>query len=320
MASHFLLSAKARTLSLVQVARLSDDQAHATFKALRWHETGGDPVCPACGCCACYEYRTRRLFKCKGCGKQFSVTSGTTFHGRKLAIRDYLMAIAIFANAAKGTSALQLGRDLDVSYKTAFVLAHKLREAMGADQAKYSPKGHVEIDGAYFGGHRKPANFKANRVDRRLAEHQTGKRRVVVVMRERQGRTLPFVVKAEDEGVAVVARRVANGSTVYADEAACWDALHARFATKRINHSVAFSDDGACTNQAESFFSRLRRAEFGQHHHISGVYLGFYAGEMAWREDMRRETNGDQYERMTADALHHPKSRNWCGYWQRHAG
>ena len=143
-----------------------------------------------------------------GCGKQFSVTSGTTFHGRKLPMRDYLMAIAIFANAAKGLSALQLGRDLDVSYKTAFVLAHKLREAMGADQAKYSPKGHVEIDGAYFGGHRKPANFKANRVDRRLAEHQTGKRRVVVVMRERQGRTLPFVVKAEDEGVAVIASRV----------------------------------------------------------------------------------------------------------------
>ena len=98
-----------------------------------------------------------------------------------------------------------------------------------------------------------------------------------------------------------------------------WDALHARFATKRINHSVAFSDDGACTNQAESYFSRLRRAEFGQHHHISGVYLTFYAGEIAWREDMRRETNGDQYERTTGDALHHPKSRNWCGYWQRHA-
>src|SRR4051812_24963118 len=198
MDAHFLLSAKARPLSLVQVARLSDDQAHATFRALRWHETGGEPVCPACGCVAVYEYRARRLFKCQGCGKQFSLTSGTTFHGRKLSIRDYLMAIAIFANAAKGLSALQLGRDLEVSYKTAFVLAHKLREAMGADQAKYQPKGHVEIDGAYFGGHRKPANFKANRVDRRLAEHQTGKRRAVVVMRERLGRTLPFVVRAEE--------------------------------------------------------------------------------------------------------------------------
>jgi transposase-like protein len=318
MPSYFLLSAKARTLSPVQVARMSDDQAHATFRALRWHATGGDPVCPACGCCAVYEYRARRLFKCKACARQFSVTSGTTFHGRKLAIRDYLMAIAIFANAAKGISTLQLGRDLDVSYKTAFVLAHKLREAMAADQARYRPRGEVEIDGAHFGGKIRQENHKADRKDRRLAEHQTGKRKVVVVMRERQGRSLPFVVKAEDEGAPIVARRVLPGSTVYADEAPHWDVLHARFACKRINHSFAFSDDGACTNQAESFFSRLRRAEYGQHDRISGIYLGFYAGEMGWREDMRRETNGHQYERITADALHHPKSRNWCGYWQRH--
>ena len=102
---------------------------------------GRRPVCPACGCVAVYAYRTRKLFKCQGCGKQFSITSGTTFHGSKLPVRDYLMAIAIFANAAKGLSALQLGRDLDVSYKTAFVLAHKLREAMAADQAKYQPQG-----------------------------------------------------------------------------------------------------------------------------------------------------------------------------------
>ena len=141
MAQHFLLSAQARTLSLVQVARLSDEQAIATFRSLRWHETGGEPVCPACGCVAVYEYRTRRVFKCQACSRQFSVTSGTTFHSRKLPVRDYLMAIAIFVNAAKGISALQLGRDLDVSYKTALVLAHKLREAMAADQASYSPRG-----------------------------------------------------------------------------------------------------------------------------------------------------------------------------------
>jgi hypothetical protein len=115
-----------------------------------------------------------------------------------------------------------------------------------------------------------------------------------------------------------VARRVLPGSTVYADEASHWDALHARFRTHRINHGFAFSDDGACTNQAESFFSRLRRAEYGQHHRISGVYLPFYAGEMAWREDMRREDTRMQSARCTADALTHPKSRNWCGYWQRH--
>jgi hypothetical protein len=107
------------------------------------------------------------------------------------------------------------------------------------------------------------------------------------------------------------------GGTVHADEATSWDALHARFKTRRINHSVSFSDDGACTNRAESFFSRLRRAEMGQHHHISGPYLRFYAGEMAWREDARRIDNGTQYSRAGRCALGHPVSQNWCGYWQR---
>src|SRR5713226_8661383 len=90
-----------------------------------------------------------------------------------------------------------------------------------------------------------PANYKTNRVDRRLAEHQTGKRRVVVIMRERGGRTLPFVFKSEDASVVTIARTVAPGSTVYADEATHWDALHARFLTKRINHSESYSDGQA---------------------------------------------------------------------------
>ena len=121
--------------------------------------------------------------------------------------------------------------------------------------------------------------------------NQTGKRRVVVVMRERNGRTLPFVERAEDEAAPSVARRVAKGSTVDADEASRWDVLHARFAAKRINHGFAFSDDGACTNRAESCFARLRRAGMGQHHRISGPDLRFYAGEMARREDRRHKDN-----------------------------
>ena len=87
---------------------------------------------------------------------------------------------------------------------------------------------------------------------------------------------------------------------------------------KRINHSVAFSDEGACTNQAESYFSRLRRAEIGTHHKISG-YLQAYANEMAWREDHRRVPNGTQYQLMVSAALAHSISENWKGYWQRSA-
>jgi transposase-like protein len=315
VSQHFLLSAAARTLSLKAIFRMSDDDAHATFTAIRFAQNGGEAFCPRCGCVAVYTYAARRIWKCKGCNHQFSVTSGTIFASRKLAIRDYLAAIAIFVNAVKGISALQLGRDLDVQYKTAFVLAHKLREALTAEQMQGSLSGVVEVDGAYFGGHSKPENVKADRKDRRLTTPP--KRQSVVVARERGGRTLPFVFSRESAAVPMLRQRIATGSIVHADEAPGWDGLHASFDMRRINHSVAFSLDGACTNQAESFFSRLRRAEWGQHHHISGKYLLAYAAEMAWREDNRRQTNGALHMAATSAALGHPVSRVWKGYWQR---
>lgn len=197
------------------------------------------------------------------------------------------------------------------------MLAHKLREAVGSIDTDKKVSGEVEIDGAYFGGYVKPANNKENRRDRRLWKNQSGKRRAVVIMRERNGITLPFVFRSEEMAVPTIQDRVAAGSTIYADEASCWDTLHARYLTKRINHSEAYSTDEACTNQAESFFSRLRRAEIGTHHHIAGPYLNAYAAEMAWREDNRRKSNGEQYLAMADAALTHPVSRQWKGYWQR---
>ena len=98
------------------------------------------------------------------------------------------MAIAIFANEVKGKSMLALSRDLGTQYKTAFVLAHKIREAM-ASEVRQTPIGgegkKAEIDGGFFGGHVRSANRRENRRDRRLRENQSGKRKVVVVIRER---------------------------------------------------------------------------------------------------------------------------------------
>jgi transposase-like protein len=321
MAQHFLLSAAARTISLSQVLRMSDEEAHATFVAVRWADNEGKPYCPHCGCATVWAYGARQIWKCAACLRQFSVTSGTIFASRKLPIRDYLAAIALFCNGAKGVSALQLGRDLDVQYKTAFVLAHKLREAMGStldDGATLS--GTVEVDGAYFGGNQKPANRKADRIDRRLAANQNGKRLVVVVMRERNGQTLPFVCPRESDGAAIVRAKVAPNAIVHADEAPGWDVMHGSFDMRRVNHSKEFkAADGACTNQAESYFSRLRRAEIGTHHRISGGYLADYANEMAWRENHRRVSTGAQWQATTAAALACPVSTRWCGYWQRAA-
>ena len=318
MAQHFLLSKAARTLNLTKVARMSDDEAWSTFKAIRWSATDGEAVCPRCGCLKHSFITTRKLFKCAGCRHQFSVTSGTIFASRKLPIRDHLLAIAIFANGAKGHSALQLSRDLDCQYRTAFVMAHKLREAVAAETADATVSGEVEVDGAYFGGHVRPKNMKADRRDRRLAENQTGKRRVVVVIRERKGKTLTFAFRSEAESVPTIEARVEAGSVVHADEAKGWDRLHKSFKTHRVNHQEGYSFDEACTNQAESFFSRLRRAEMGVHHHVAGPYLAAYAGEMAWRENYRRVSNGEQYTLITGAALNHAPSKAWKGYWQRH--
>ncbi len=319
MAQHFLLSAKARTLSLRSIYQGGEEKAYKTFCEIRWADTDGEPVCPKCGCLEAYEITTRRKFKCKACHHQYSVTSGTIFASRKMAFVDLLAAICILMNSAKGISALQLARDIDCQHKTAWVLSHKIREALAAETHGYEPSGDVEVDGLYNGGHIRPANYAENRVDRRLAQYQTGKRRVVIAMRERKGRTLPFVVRHESDGVEMIMETVKPKSRLYADEATHWDALHAKFETYRINHTEAYSIDGVCTNQAESYFSRLRRMIRGQHHHVSPKYLYQYAEHAAWIEDHRRLSNGALASRALGLALKHPVSRNWKGYWQRHA-
>ena len=319
MAQHFLLSAKARTISLKAVYQMGEAKAYDLFRSLRWPETEGEAVCPRCGCTDAYDIPTRRKFQCRACGHQFSVTSGTIFAGRKLAFTDLLAAIVLFVNGAKGVSALQISRDLDCQYKTAYVLCHKLREAMALEDKGQTLEGEVEVDGAYFGGHMRPANNRENRRDRRLAINQTGKRQVVVVGRERGGDTMTVVAKSEAIGGEIVTSNIHHMATVHADEASHWDALHAKFDTHRINHSLSYSDGYACTNQAESFFSRLRRMEVGTHHHIAGRYLASYAAEASWREDNRRVSNGDQAALVARATMASQVSRQWKGYWQRAA-
>jgi transposase-like protein len=324
MSQHFLLSKAAKTLSLAQVFRMSDQEAETTFKQVRWASTDGAPVCPACGSVESYECRRPKgalRFRCKGCKKDFSITSGTLFASHKLPLRGDLAAIAVFCNEVKGKSALALSRDLGLSYKSAFVLLHKLREAMAEEMRGRVVGGEgkeAEIDGGYFGGYVKPANHKEDRLDRRFASNQSGKRKVVVIIRERGGASVPAVFASESAAGSFIRARIAKGTTVHADESGAWDGLHERFEMKRINHQEAYSFDGACTNQAEEYFSRLRRAEIGIHHHIAGAYLLRYAQESSWREDNRRVSNGEQVNRIASLALKRGKSVDFTGYWQRH--
>jgi transposase-like protein len=324
MAQHFLLSKAAKTLSLASVFTMKDADAEMAFRRVRWADTNGDPVCPHCGGVDAYDCRRLKgapRFRCRACVKDFTITSGTLFASHKLPLRCYLAAIAIFVNEVKGKSALALSRDLNVSYKCAFVLLHKLREAMAAEL-----KGRViggegkeaEIDAGYFGGYVKPANLKDHRVDRRFYEHQSHKRKAVIVIRERNGNTLPAVFHSEGQALSFIKSRIGKGTIVNADESPNWNELHGRFEMKRINHEEAYSLNGACTNWAEEFFSRMRRAEIGHHHHIAGVYLLRYAQEASWREDNRRLSNGEQTSRIAGLAMASKPSVDFSGYWQRH--
>ena len=327
MGQHFLLSAAARSLSPAKIVRMSDRGVENVFLRLRWPQTDGKPVCPRCDCRICYDCRRSEhqpRWRCKACRADFSITSNTLFASHKLPLRSYLMAIAIFCNEVKGKSMLALCRDLDVQYKTAFVLAHKLREAMASSTKalRIGGEGRVaEVDGAYFGGHIRPKNLTADRVDRRLSENQQGKRKVVVTMRERGGRTLAQVFPAEADAVTTIRHRIAKGTIVHADEISAGSiARELRDAADQPSRWL--QQTGPAPMAPSPTFPRLRRGEVGHHHHIAGPYLVRYAQEAAWRREiLRRSSNGEQVSGVVSLAMRdYAPSVDFCGYWQRAPG
>ena len=318
-----MLSAEARTLSLMQIMRLSDDEAFEMFKSARWKD--GEPVCPQCGGVDHYWFQTTKQWRCKHkeCKHKFSVTSSTLFANAKMPLRVYIAAIALYSNCAKGMSALQMSRDLDVQYKTAFVLMHKMRESLGEPPQQL--EGEVEMDGAYFNGHVRPHNERKDRIDRRLKENQDPDKRVILVARQRgpEGtgavETVAAVAKSENEDAALAfaKKHVVKSATITTDEHVSYNALHGQYKVERVNHQINYvGPGGESTNQAESFFSRLRRMHIGQTHKFGNNYLDRYAREAAYREDTRRRSNGAIFHDIMGRCATKPPSREFCGYWQ----
>jgi hypothetical protein len=144
-----------------------------------------------------YARPARRTWICKSCGSEFSVTTGTILANRKMSFGHLLLEIYLFVNAVKGLPTLQLSREIGCDYKVAFVLLHKLRECLEAEQALQHLGGKetkCETDTVYFGGYQRPANHQENRHDLRRAEHQNGKRQCVAVIRQRSGKTSTAVL------------------------------------------------------------------------------------------------------------------------------
>ncbi|MCL7766816.1 IS1595 family transposase [Pasteurella multocida] len=336
MAQLFLLSTQAKTLSIRQVMTLTDNQAFSLLCEIRWGSKSL-VTCPKCGCQHhAYFISSRQQFRCKvkGCGHTFSVTSGTIFANRKLPIQTYLLAIVLFVNAVKGLPALQLSRDLGVQYKTAYVLAQKLRKSLLEQREIRQFSGLVEMDGTYVHPAPRKANKKTDRIDYRLKENQNPDKRCVMVAREhyseaekqsnRNARgaksTHIFVTYSETQSVVkqFADKFIERGSRIHTDESNAYSVLMPFYDLCTVNHQHEYrSDEGITNNQAESYFSRFKRMYYGQVHKMSNLYLLSYANEAAYREDNRRQSNGWQFLDVLEKCLNIHNETEWCGYWQR---
>lgn len=313
---HFLKLSRAVTISAFEIASMSDEQVYTIFKNLRWPDSAGQAVCPHCKCNKCYEITTRKIFKCSKCRKTFSVTSGTPFHSHKLPLKKLLFALITFVDGAKGKAALELRRNAGVSYKSAFVLLHKIREVIDNNRSGIVIHGSAEMDAAYFGGSHRPPNGG------REGKSTTSKRRKMCLLSivGRSGGTVTKVImrEAHDEVWPHILRHIDPNATVYTDEHGAYGSIPARQESYQVNHRMEYARDGHVnTNAAESFFSRIRRAEIGTHHHIAGPYLHLYGAEMAYRSDRRRVDNRSVFEELGSMILHAEASRRWNGYWHK---
>lgn len=335
---HFLLSPEARTISLNDVFSWSDNKVFRTFCEFRW----GSKTKQACPRCAVFD--THQFFKgtkvgmdgktvpgrwrCKHCHGFFSLTSGTVFNSHKLPLRTLLAAIVLFVNSVKGLSALQMCREIGVSYKTAYVLLQKVRDTLFKERILNPLEGVVEIDGGYLKTAMRKANKKTDRKDLRLEPNQNPLKCVVLALRQRSKdfakgaeRSITVILKSEnpEDVQAAVERYVRPGSHVFTDGHNAYSALskHPDYIHEVVNHDEEYqSDDGINQNQAESFFSRMRRLVDGQIHKLAQKHIDLYANEIVFREDWRRTSNGFQFRLLGQKLMRNEPSRSFAKYWQ----
>ncbi len=252
---------------------------------------------------------------------------GRSLPRHKLPLRPYLAAIAIFCNEVKGKSALALSRDLGVSYKCAFVLLHKLREAMAEEMKGRVVGGEgktAEVDGGYFGGYAPPANLKREyRRDRRYAENQTGKRKVVVVNSRAQWPVAPRRVPNRRLGRSPgssSAHRQGDRRTMLTKP------VHRMGCIIGFRNEAHQSPRGVqprrCLHELGGGIFQPATA-CGSRPLITTLpvaYLLRFAQKAAWREDHRRMSNGEQTYRVAGLAMRKRVSPDFTGYWQRHSG
>lgn len=292
---------ESEALNLVTLSKLFTDEAAArTFlERKRWPN---GPVCSHCGHEKAYPLKPRPnskrpvrpgVYKCAQCKKMFTVTTGTPFEGSRIGLTKWLAALHLVATSKKGVSAAQLQRQLGLTYKTAWFVCHRIREAMDQDTLLGGGGQTVEADETYLGG-RKPRGV--------VGRGAIGKAPVQAVV-ERKGRVAALHTDglSASELRANVRRLVKADSAIHTDQALAYVGIGRAFGGGHhtVNHSERFVDPetGAHTNTAECFFSLVKRSHYGTHHVWSKKHLQRYLNERTFHWNHRRETDG---ERMVA--------------------
>ena len=286
-------------------AYLHDPEAAAEYlESIRWPD---GPVCPKCGEHERPPYRLnvksskRRLWKCRACRKQFTVTVGTIFESSHVSLDKWLLAFWLLCSSKKGMSAHQLHRMLKVQYRTAWFMFHRIREAISDPAFSTRLSGVVEVDETYVGGKQKKRGEKRGR--------GTPNKTPVVALVERGGEARAFRI-ANVTGKTLkgaIREHVEPSARIMTDEWSSYRGIGKEFAShETVAHSYGEYGRGeAHINTAENYFSILKRGINGVYHHVSPAHLHRYLAEFNFRYNARDYSDGSR----TVKALERTEGR-----------
>lgn len=256
----------------------TEEVATTFFVEKRW---GGAITCPYCANEKVYLVQGSQPYKCAECRRKFTAKTGTIMEGSPVPVRMWLFAMYLMATSRKGLSSIALAKQLGVTQKTAWFMAHRIREACEENEQL---KGTVEADEVYIGPRVKSMHLK----DRKAWQGRGVANKVPVVgMKERGGRVIGRVVN--DTGVGsmnrIMEEHVAKGSTIMTDEHTSYGKLAKKgYGRGVIKHSHGqYVKGNVHTNGIESVWALLRRGMYGTFHHVDKKHLQRYVDEFAFR-------------------------------------